>query len=139
MSAQTKRELLELAVNALGLPYVKPAPEYDGRFGLEVGSDNPFRAWTWNPIDYDSDAFRLAAKLRIEIVYADGKCICQFRIPGKGLTYVSEQITGDSPYAAIRLAIVRAAAEIALAKAAAEVAIAKATAEIAAEKAAGNV
>ncbi len=69
-------------------------------------------------LPYDSDAFRLAAKLRIEIVYADGKCICQFRIPGKGLTYVSEQITDDSPYAAIRLAIVRAAAEIAIAKAA---------------------
>ena len=116
MNAPTKRELLELAVNALGLPYVKPAPEYDGRLGLEVGSENPFRAWTWNPLDDDSDAFRLAAKLRIEIVYADGKCICQFRIPGKGLTYVSEQMNDDSPYAAIRLAIVRAAAEIALAK-----------------------
>ena len=128
MNAQTNRELLELAVHAAGLPYVKPAPEYDGSLGLEVGSDNPFRAWTWNPIDYDSDAFRLAAKLRIEIVYADDKCICQFRIPGKGLTCVFEQITGDSPYAAIRLAIVRAAAEIALAmiQSAKEIALAQA-------------
>ena len=64
--------------------------------------------------------------------YDDGKCICQFRIPGKGLTYVSEQITGDSPYAAIRLAIVRAAAEIALA-------MIQSAKEIALAKAAGNV
>ena len=132
MNAQTKRELLELAVHAAGLPYVKPAPEYDGRFGLEVGSDNPFRTWTWNPIDYDSDAFRLAVKLRIEIVYADGKCICQFRIPGKGLMYVSEQISGDIPYAATRLAIVRAAAEIALA-------MIQSAKEIALAQAAGNL
>ena len=116
MNAQNTRELLELAVHAAGLPYVKPAPEYDGRLGLEVGSDNPFRAWTWNPIDDNADAFSLAVKLRIEIVYADGKCICQFRIPGKGLMYVVEEITDDSPYAAVRLAIVRAAAEIAKSK-----------------------
>jgi len=115
MNTQTKRELLELAVNALGLPYIKPVPEYDGRFGLDVGSDNPFRTWTWNPIDHDSDALRLAVKLRIEIVYADGKCVCQFQIPGKGLTSVSEQINDESPFAAVRLAIVRAAAEIAIA------------------------
>lgn len=46
---------------------------------------------------------------------------------------------GDSPYAAIRLAIVRAAAEIAIAMADAEIAIVRAAAKIALAKAAGNV
>ena len=116
MNAPTKRELLELAVHAAGLPYVKPAPEYDGRFGLEVGSENPMRCWTWNPIDDDGDAFRLAAKLRIEIAYnEENKCVCRFWTNTKGFTAVAERI-GDDPCAAVRRAIVRAAAKIAESK-----------------------
>ena len=71
MTHTTDRELLELAAKAAGLPYIKPLPEYDGSLGLEVGSDNPMRCRTWNPLTHDGDALRLGAALRLHILHND--------------------------------------------------------------------
>ena len=71
MTDTTDRELLELAAKAAGLPYIKPLPEYDGSLGLEVGSDNPMRCRTWNPLTDDGDALRLGAALRLHILHND--------------------------------------------------------------------
>ena len=71
MTHTTDRELLELAAKAAGLPYIKPLPEYDGSLGLEVGSDNPMRCRTWNPLAHDDDALRLGAALRLHILHND--------------------------------------------------------------------
>ena len=72
----TNRELLELAAKAAGLPYIKPIPDYDGSLGLEVGSDNPMRCKTWNPLKDDGDALRLGVKLHIQVVsYTNGNNI----------------------------------------------------------------
>ncbi len=94
METKTDRELLELAAKAAG---------------LEIA---------WNPLTDDSDAFRLAVKLKIDIHHEyngtdsggiveaftpeaeDGSCLC-----------MTEETEGDQ-FAATRRAIVRAAARI---------------------------
>ena len=116
MTDTTDRELLELAAKAAGLTYIKPAPEYNGSLGLEVGSDNPMRCWTWNPLTSDGDALRLAVKLKLAIDtdYNNGAAV--------GSAYLSmDDFHEDDPplrfgadrNAATRRAIVRAAAAIA--------------------------
>ena len=123
MNHQTDRELLELAAKAAGLPYIKPLPEYDGSLGLEVGSDNPMRCRSWNPLTDDGDALRLAVELGLSVVpypiYQPEKhsvLVKQRRqsdtMREANPTQVIELYGGD-PCAATRRAIVRAAAKIA--------------------------
>ena len=116
MSKQNNRELLELAAKAAGLQYVKPLPEYDGNLGLEVGSDNPMRCRTWNPLTSDGDALRLAVKLKlvIDTDYNDGAAV------GSAYLSMDDFYEDDQPLrfgadrnAATRRAIVLAAAAIA--------------------------
>ena len=116
MKTQNNRELLELAAKAAGLPYIKPQPEYDGSLGLEVGSDNPMRCWTWNPLADDGDALRLAVKLRlvVDTDYNEGAAA------GSAYLSMDDFHEYDPPLrfgadrnAATRRAIVRAAAAIA--------------------------
>lgn len=105
----TDRELLELAAKAAGLPYVKPLPEYDGNLGLEVGSDNPMRCRTWNPLTDDGDALRLAVKLKMSIDVEE-----RTQHAWSHIVWVAPCFEPliDDPYAATRRAIVRAAAAI---------------------------
>lgn len=115
MTHTTDRELLELAAKAAGLPYIKPLPEYDGSLGLEVGSDNPMRCRTWNPLTDDGDALRLAVKLRLSVdtdynngaaagsAYLSMDCFHEYDPPLR---------FGADRNAATRRAIVCAAAEI---------------------------
>ena len=119
MSKQNNRELLELAAKAAGLQYVKPLPEYDGNLGLEVGSDNPMRCRTWNPLTSDGDALRLAVKLKLAIDtdYSNGAAV------GSAYLSMDDFYEDDPPLrfgadrnAATRRAIVRAAAAIAKAE-----------------------
>ena len=119
MTDTTDRELLELAAKAARLPYIKPLPEYDGRLGLEVGSDNPMRCWTWNPLTSDGDALRLAVKLKLAIDtdYNNGAAV------GSAYLSMDDFHEDDQPLrfgadrnAATRRAIVRAAAAIAKAE-----------------------
>jgi hypothetical protein len=110
----TDRELLEYAARAAGIHYV-PGESWDDDAG-------------WNPLIDDGDALRLACDLHINIEHTakidkllvvDGRLI-QTRGPVCGVlcwpmetreAAVSENDLSD-PYAATRLAIVRAAAEI---------------------------
>lgn len=112
---KTNSELLELAAKAVGLPYVKPTPDYDGRYGLSAGSENPMRCKTWNPLTDDGDALRLAVKLRLAIRSLE-KCVFVESDPETllGQSQYSElEMYGNSdPYAATRRAIVRTAAAI---------------------------
>ena len=111
MNEQTYRKLLELAAKAAGIEgnyepkyFCGAGPNDHGIYVEETG-------WLWNPIDDSGDAMRLAVKLRIEIMYNDDECVCQFWIDGKGFMQVAEKINSDV-CATVRLAIVRAAAEI---------------------------
>ena len=106
---KTDRELLELAAKAAGLPYTKPTEDYDGSLGLEVG-DNPMRTRSWNPLTDDSDALRLAVKLKIRFeVHLRWPYVAAFAPNTIGRF---EESKDDDPYAATRRAIVRAAAAI---------------------------
>lgn len=107
MTNTTDRELLELAAKAAGLPYIKPLPEYDGSLGLEVGSDNPMRCRTWNPLNDDGDALRLGVRLGLTVVVESDMVFCRNRRSDRAFCERSKD-----QYAATRRAIVRAAAAI---------------------------
>ena len=114
----TDRELLELAAKAAGIKYdadaSKPHPESGAFWGLWLEFDrepSEYDRRYWNPLTDDGDALRLAVKLNLGIsipvhqtIRADVVC---FRDAS-----VNVREGGDDPYAAIRRAIVRAAAEI---------------------------
>lgn len=93
------RELLELAAKAAGIRgfWVDD--------GLNSGSNA--EPEVWNPLLSDSDALRLAVKLKFGVDVLSAKVTVFF----KGGHRFSE-VHGDDSYAATRLAIVRAAAEI---------------------------
>jgi len=100
MRMQTDRELLELAAKAAGY---EPQGMEDGMlylFGVQEG---------WNPLEDDGDALRLMVVLGIRaepmasycVAYAGSVCAEQFT-----------ERSGDDRPAAMRRAIVRAAATI---------------------------
>ena len=89
----TDRELLELAAKAAGLSF--------------------WQENSWNPLDDDGDAMRLAVKLRIDVFFHASKVeghVAGGRIPP--VRAIEREDYGDDPLAATRRAIVRAAAEI---------------------------
>lgn len=121
----TDKELLELAAKAAGIYVLDPTGDDDlwadgarkctDEYGCEQVEPQGFRVLSgiWNPLTDDSDALRLAVKLRIVINHIEVKpatfCYCDYRDP------VTEDVVedhGDDPYAATRRAIVRIAAEI---------------------------
>lgn len=110
----TDRELLELAAKAVGIVL-----EYDG---------NP-KEWqpmyyqgktyhSWNPLEYDGDALRLAVNLNLTIaIEAESAGVVEiswdFDEGGCAQSSIEEIApAGGDDYAATRRAIVRAAAEI---------------------------
>lgn len=96
----TDKELLELAAKAAG---------YDGVGLFWHEATNSFwdgEGFTFDPLNDDGDAFRLAVKLGMSI-----SCKLGTASAWTLLTEVSEQYKVD-PCAATRRAIVRAAAEI---------------------------
>lgn len=97
-AAESYRELLELASKAAGYQI--------SAVGDMIWSDSAAEYIPWNPLTNDGDALRLAVKLRIT-PHLDGSMTdCE----GCTEAHLSD------PYAATRLAIVRAAAEIGRAK-----------------------
>ena len=62
----------------------------------------------WNPLDNDGDALRLAVKLELSIDFAKWCNTVYYGVDN----FVQEDWHNKDPYAATRLAIVRAAAEI---------------------------
>lgn len=112
----TDREMLELAAKAVGY---KPMPEsiqntyMSGVLGVSfcvLRPDSPEYS-PWNPLTDDGDALRLAVKLglcvEIELDVASAT-----KYAGQHVKYIAKERHYGDPYAAIRRAIVRAAAEI---------------------------
>ena len=92
----TDQELLEKAAKAAGILHVDyTGIDYDGLSGLQLIDGIGRHTQSWNPINDDGDALRLAVKLKLWTHSGMGKYHDQ-----------------DDPYAAPRLAIVRGAAAI---------------------------
>jgi hypothetical protein len=109
---KTDRELLELAAKAAGVTGVlverMAADGYPCDF-VGIGRSAATIAPLWNPRTNDGDAFRLAVKLNMTIgVEHEAQAVW---FAGDELKELSEPL-GDDPCAAMRRAIVRAAAEI---------------------------
>lgn len=105
----TDKELLEYAAKAAGIDGKVRRTQglYQTNYQLGVGKNR------WNPLESDSDAFRLAVKLRISIFNND---VAAWVATGDRQLVRAEEEHGDDPYAATRRAITRAAAEIGKAK-----------------------
>ncbi len=107
------KELLELAAKAAG---IEAKWEIDPNFKQErlylhvyYDSHNMMTGFEWNPLLDDTDAFRLAVKLKLCFgPNFDGDLAVCFGDDGNNMT----EPFGNNPYAATRRAIVRAAAEI---------------------------
>lgn len=121
----TDRELLELAAKAAGMLVLcegQKWPEKDigwfyceqhgipGLHSREKGHHLP-----WRPLHDDGDALRLAGKLELDLTHrvVSGKRV---EVLAAGGPLIQEFYEGE-PYAAVRRAIVRAAAEVALKRA----------------------
>ena len=107
----TDRELLELAAKAAGITL-----EWDGNPEEWMPMYYEGKTYhSWNPLDDDGDAFRLAVKLGLLIdcddVLKDVEAVLVMRNHNDQFIRMNEPY-GDDPYAATRRAIVRAAAEI---------------------------
>jgi hypothetical protein len=105
---KTDRELLELAAKAVGY-------KVDEKTKVSVFAEQNWLPMIypqkecpnlWNPLINDTDAFRLAVKLRIDV---SGNPKVVFATDGFG---PCAEHVGDDPYAATRRAIVRVAAAI---------------------------
>ena len=90
----TDLELLEAAAKAAGLPWDQWVIDGDD---------------SWNPLDDDGDALRLAVKLDLHIRFYRKHVDVDAEVHGKGV--ISEHFTTLKD-AATRRAIVRAAAEV---------------------------
>ena len=104
----TDRELLELAAKAAGIKYTIK----DGLFVAHGNKNEP--PIPWNPLDDDGDALRLAMKLNMTLIPNDG---CNMAWAHIGMISRAErnqvyQAHDGDQCAALRRAIVRAAAEI---------------------------
>lgn len=103
-------KLLEDAAKAAGINHVGyTGIDYDGRLGLQVVDSIGRHTDTWNPLDDDGDALRLANKLWLEVRHVHGKA--HAGEPQKFWCTEAWFPNGDQN-AATRRAIVRAAAEI---------------------------
>ena len=94
----TDKKLLELAAKGAGIELSYGKVPYTSFDGLAKGWKD------WNPLSDDGDALRLAVKLGIEITLADTDYV--------GANDQFEYCKNEDHYAAIRRAIVRAAAKI---------------------------
>ena len=114
------RELLEFAAKAAGI-HVPTKKDYPWAYIDESGifrdiscAGDGTRMSRWNPITDDGDAMRLMVRLRLEPRFIDNSHSNgaePSRVTLHNFSGIVENI-GDDPAAALRRAIVRAAAEI---------------------------
>jgi hypothetical protein len=114
------RRLLELAAKAVG--FIDDATDESVANGLHRGSDDVFYITSsygrrdWSPTEDDGDALRLAVSLNLSVkhgvdIWDDTQKMSAYAYFGDfGECFFEEH--GSDPYAASRLAIVRAAAAI---------------------------
>ena len=95
------KELLELAAKAAGIDVQEWRESYEA-FKMK----EPMLYW--NPLTDDGDALRLAVKLMLDICCHESGAY----VDGDRREYSANEKDPSNPYAATRLAIVRAAAEI---------------------------
>ena len=100
MDAQEQRMLLELAAKAAGYKV------YDGGKLFWIWKDSNVEWVDWNPLTDDGDALRLAIDLELDVSLGKSSAVIEF-----GRLQI-EELDASDPYAAVRLAIVRAAAAI---------------------------
>lgn len=100
------RELLEFAAKAAGWAYFYTNKDMGGDVIGHYVQNEQRQSFQWNPLDNDGDALRLAVKLRMDLEIGITGCFACTETEGATEYYK------DDPYAATRLAIVRAAAEI---------------------------
>ena len=107
----TDREMLEMAARSISIVgkyvthYDNGEYQYSGETEGIAYIREDRREVVWNPLSDDGDALRLAVKLKLYVDWSS---------PNDNMVYVTgcaEQLDDDQ-YAAIRRAIVRAAAEI---------------------------
>lgn len=113
MKIMTDRELLEFAAKAAGINgnYVERSP-VDGCHALSFGIGSMQQiVHLWNPLTDDGDALRLVVKLGIKTRPYTGLKNDYATAFSENTSRITVNHNGN-PYAAIRLAIVRAAAEI---------------------------
>lgn len=96
----TDRELLELAARAYGI-----AASYIPGVGMVYADHETGEIVTWNPREDIGDAFRLAVKLKINLVFTNYAVIAGDRLQATPYNI-------NAPCGTTCLAIVRAAAEI---------------------------
>ena len=110
----TDRELLELAAKAAGieLAWHKNAAPTHRISGVD---------YFWCPMDSDGDAFRLAVKLRIDVIHYWGQVLDEGQSPFVEAVHCERDVVnfpgvfediGSDGFASTRRAIVRAAASI---------------------------
>jgi hypothetical protein len=118
MTMTDDRELLEAAARAAGIDGVYC--EHMNAIRRLPGKDTPYgKAHSyWNALQDDGEALQLAVMLGIDIEYVGrgSEVIASWRIGGKFGGNVVEEMgslrNGPEPYAAVRRAIVRAAASL---------------------------
>ena len=102
---KTDRELLGLAAKAAG--YNIKWHDMKGGYERALITPKLNEKW-WNPISDDGDAFRLAVKLKIDVLPMWGKdCVC---VTGDGKHFEEPRLPNE--LSSMRRAIVRAAAAI---------------------------
>lgn len=107
------RELLELAAKAAGLKHVNyDGLGYDGSLGLQLIDGIGRHTKSWDPLEDDGDALRLAVKLGllIDTAYQQGSGASSDRAGNAPPEFWSAHQSDAN--AATRRTIVRAAAEI---------------------------
>ena len=92
----TDQELLDLSAKAAGYKCAK-----NGGYIVVDGIPG-----NWNPLSDDGDALRLAIDLELDVSLGKNGAVVEF-----GRLQI-EELDASDPYAAVRRAIVRAAAEI---------------------------
>lgn len=109
---KTDRELLEAAAKAAGIEIDKSV--FNGGGTGNTGFDllgNAVLDWhngkTWNPLTDDGDALRLAVKLGLDLCVSPNSRLCAWSAVSSDWV---EEPPGSDPCAAMRRAIVRAAA-----------------------------
>lgn len=111
MDKELKRELLELAAKAAGIPV-----RWNDNPPCTVMIDDIGDAGWWSPLTDDGDALRLAVKLRISVIRTEtypNTTECAY-LDNSALEprWRYEAVTGSDANEITRLAITRAAAEI---------------------------
>lgn len=104
----TDREMLELAAKAAGLAW-----EWNACSGCIEHIPKGLRHYkAWNPLEDDGDAFRLAVKCDIAFGRSANTWWARWEFNDKAFRENAEKDGLQDPYAAARLAILRAAADI---------------------------